>query len=69
MKKLLRVLWLVVSFIVLFPAIVFIEVWWLIKCLRLAKFFNEPIKMGLEYWMYTLKSGIAMNKDFVINGL
>ena len=69
MKYLLRVSWLVFAFVVLFPLIVLVELVWLVYCIRAARILNESIKEGLMVWYEYLKAGIAMNKDFVINGL
>lgn len=55
--------------IVLLPLIVIIEAIWLIWCIRTAKYFELSAKEGLKVWWQSIKNGIAMNKDFVINGL
>lgn len=69
MRKALRISWLAVAFIVLLPAIIVFEVAWLVYCIKAAKMLNESASMGLQSWYYYLKQGIAMNADFVKNGL
>lgn len=67
--KALRILWLVVSFMVLLPIIVAVGLWWLVICIRSAIQLEEPAMKGFYYWWLWLKQGIYMNADFVINGL
>lgn len=69
MKKLLRITWLVVAFIVLFPIIALMEAWWLVRCIKASLSIGETVRTGFGYWMQYLKEGIVLNKDFVINGL
>lgn len=67
--KTLRFLLEVMLFIVLFPVIVLIELAWLIFCIRTAMKLNQSIMKGVKTWVYYLKAGLEMNKDFVLNGL
>lgn len=69
MRKALRISWLVVAFFVLLPAIIVFEIAWLVYCIRAAKMLNETVSTGVEAWIYYLKQGLAMNADFVKNGL
>lgn len=69
MKYLLRVSWLVFAFVVLFPLIMLVEIYWLVICIKAAHLANETAKEGMALWYEYLKTGINMNKDFVINGL
>lgn len=69
MRKLMRITWLVVAFVVLFPFIVLLEAWWLVRCIKASLNLDGTIKEGFGYWVQWLKDGIAQNKDFVINGL
>lgn len=67
--KLLRILWLIMSFIVLFPLIVVVEIGWLFYCIRAAHQFGESAKRGMRLWWDYVLAGVNMNKDFVTNGL
>ena len=67
--KTLRILHLVFWFIVLFPAIVIIEIVGLFVCIRAAHTVGKSAKAGLKAWLQYLKTGVLMNKDFVFNGL
>ena len=66
--KFLRFMLEVLLTVVLFPAIVLVEIVWLIFCIRAAVLLNEPIKMAFKVWYGYLKTGLEMNKDFVLNG-
>ena len=67
--KALRFLLEVLLFVVLFPVIMLIEVAWLIFCIRTAMKLDQSIKEGVKTWVYYIKAGLEMNKDFVLNGL
>lgn len=67
--KVLRFMLEVFLFVVLFPLIVLIELVWLIFCLRATRIIGAPIKEGFEVWVQYIKTGLKMNKDFVVNGL
>lgn len=69
MKKVLRISWLVVASIALLPLFIVFELIWLVCCICAAKMVKQSILMGLQTWYNYLKSGIAMNADFVKSGL
>ena len=69
MRKTMRIIWLVVAFVALFPFIVLLEAWWLVRCIKASWRTERSMTRGFVYWMQWLKDGIAQNKDFVINGL
>lgn len=67
--KALRILWLAVAFVVLFPLIVVVEAIWLVWCIHCARQLDQPMLNGINYWWLWLKEGIRLNVDFVENGL
>lgn len=67
--KTLRILWLVVAFVILFPIITIFEVCWLVVCIRSAKLLGVSVKEGIKVWCDYIKTGVCMNIDFVRNGL
>lgn len=69
MKVFMRFMLEVFLFVVLFPWIVIFEIVWLIKCIRMAQVLEGNVKDGVKLWVDYIKMGLAMNKDFVINGL
>ena len=69
MMVFLRFMLEVLLFVVLFPWIVIFEIVWLVKCIKLAHDLEGDVKDGLKLWVDYIKIGLAMNKDFVINGL
>ena len=69
MKKALRISWLIFAFVVLLPVIIIVELVWLVLCIYITKRMNQSLLRGLQIWLNYLKAGIAMNADFVENGL
>ena len=67
--KVLRFMLEVFLFVVLFPWIVIFEIVWLFKCIKLAQALEGNVKDGVKLWVDYIKVGLAMNKDFVMNGL
>ena len=67
--KFLRFILEVFLFITLFPLIVLIGLVWLIFCIRAALLLDQPIKEGFKVWIKYIKTGLEMNKDFILNGL
>lgn len=66
--KYLRILWLVVSFVVLLPLIVLVEMLHLIWSIRFAQHNGLSNKWAIKNWLGMIKQGVDMNKDFVYNG-
>ena len=69
MKVFLRLMLEVILLVVLFPLIVFINLVWLVVCIRSTRYFDGTIKDGVMYWLHCIKTSLEMNKDFVVNGL
>ena len=67
--KVLRFMLEVFLFVVLFPWIVIFEVVWFFKCIKIAQALDGDVKDGVKLWVDYIKVGLAMNKDFVMNGL
>lgn len=67
--KVLRILWLVITGVILFPIIVIVGAWWLAVCIRETKRLDGTVGKGIKLWFNYLKEGIRMNADFVENGL
>jgi hypothetical protein len=67
--KALRILWLVVASVVLFPIITLFTMFWLVVCIRSARLLGMSVWQGIQVWYNYLKSGVYMNIDFVRNGL
>ena len=67
--KALRILWLVVASVILFPIITLFTMFWLVVCIRSARLLGMSVWQGIQVWYNYLKSGVYMNIDFVRNGL
>ena len=67
--KILRVLWLVIAIIMLFPIIVLLETIVMAVSIYTAIELNQTLKWAVNNWLGWLKRGIDMNIDFVKNGL
>lgn len=67
--KALRLLLLVVEAVVLWPIIVLVEILWLVHCIWAAKQLDKSVMDGIKLWFNYIKQGLAMNADFVMNGL
>ena len=67
--KALRILWLVVASVILFPIIALFTMVWLVVCIRSARILGMSVWKGIQVWYNYLKAGVYMNIDFVRNGL
>lgn len=67
--KALRILWLVVSGVVLLPLIVIGELIWLGYCMYAAKIVKGTVWYGFKVWWNYIVYGVKLNIDFVNNGL
>lgn len=67
--KVLRLMWLIVFGIVTLPLIVIGLIMWLFMCIRATHYLGVSTKEGLKVWVDYIKTGLEMNKDFVVNGL
>lgn len=68
-KRIIRILWLIVSAVVFFPVWMLIGIWGLVFYIKCAISFNQPIRYGITAWLDRLAEGIEMNKEFINNGL
>ena len=66
--KVMRLMWLIVSGVLLLPLIVLVGIVWLGYCIRSARYLEMSIKEGVKVWLQYIKAGLEMNKDFVNNG-
>lgn len=67
-KKSLRILWLIISFVILSPLLIIVEIWNISWIMRYAKYRGLPKKWAMEKWMNITKTRFKMNIDYVENG-
>ena len=68
LKMLLRIILMMIVGIILLPFYPFITIYWLYICIKAAKLVNGSVKDGLLVFLQYIKTGLKMNKDFIING-
>lgn len=69
MNKAFKIIWLIVSFVLLFPFIVAIETIALLFSMYTAAKLDYTIEWAFKNWFDLIKRGIEMNVEFVKNGL
>lgn len=65
----LRAILMIFLTVIMFPAIIIISIIWLIYCLKSCNLLECSKAEGFKVWLKYIKTGLCMNKDFILNGL
>lgn len=65
----LRTILMIFLTIIMFPAIIIILIMWLIYCRKSCELLGCDKKQGFKVWLTYIKTGLSMNKDFILNGM